>query len=401
MKKYLYILLMISMTIIPLINTVDVAHAATLEEQQAALNQQIQSNRKAIGNTQQNVSDVQGAISSIENQINNAQRDIDLSNQKINLTNQQIEETQNQIDQKQKELDQKKADFKETLITYYENGEPTTLEIVASASNLSDVINKSQYFQSLTDQINTQADQIKTVKNNLQTDQDNLNKQKSDIESQKTALVAQQQALQEQQNVKNGLLNDAQNTLSSLQNQQKNAQAKLSEINAQIAALSGTSNWGNGIVSQNDGGWYYQQSGNYTHLGNSPYTVSQYGCYITSFAMVATFYGNRITPTDIANMWWHFTSEGYFQGGVGDLGLNIIQSGSVNWGVVDNEISNGHPVIVSVYLPSVGKINGDGSSHFIVIKGKSGDKYLMHDPIAGRRSYSLDQIRSMRIIRPN
>lgn len=379
----------------------NIVHAATLEQQQAELNRQIQANSKAIGNTKQDLSSVQSAISSIENQINSAQKDIDLSVRKIDLTSEEINQTQADIEVKLQELQVQKNNLFETVRVYYENSQTSTLEVVVSSNSLNDAIDRTQYLEAISSRLNDTMAAINQAKTELETKKKKLQDDKISMENQKAALVSKQQALQEQQRVKNGLLNDAQGTLSSLQGQQKDAQTRLNEVNAQIAALSGTSNWGSGIVSQNDGSWYYSQTGNYTNLGNSPYTVSQYGCLITSYAMVATYYGNRITPTDIANMWWHFSGGGYFQNGTSDLGISVTQSGPVNWGVVDQEISSGHPVIVSVYLPSVGAINGDGSSHFIVIKGRSGDTYLMHDPIGGGRSYGLDQIRSMKIIRPN
>ncbi len=79
------------------------------------------------------------------------------------------------------------------------------------------------------------------------------------------------------------------------------------------------------------------------------------------------------------------------------IGLVMTSSGSVNWNRIDSELDNGHPVIVSVYLPNVGVINADGSSHFVVISARSGNHYLMQDPLGSGRGYATGQVRSMNL----
>ena len=111
--------------------------------------------------------------------------------------------------------------------------------------------------------------------------------------------------------------------------------------------------------------------------------------------MVSTYYGSRTTPDYIARN-GSFSGEGYYYWGTpANLGVSLHPSGSVNWNTVQEQLSENHPVIVSIYLPSVGAVNSDGSSHFIVIKGQSNGKYLMQDPIGHGRSYNLNQVRSM------
>lgn len=372
-----------------------------LQQKQADLNRQIQANRNSLSAKKLEIKDLQSAMASIDAQMTLIQKDIDLSTSKIDVTIQEINKLQEQITQKEKELAIQKDNLFESMRVMYETPQQSTVEIIVGSNSLSEIVDRAQYIESLNYQIETTINTINQLKSALETQKNQSEKEKTDLESQKAALVAKRQGLQSQQQLKNDLLNNAQGTLVNLQNQQKDAQARIAQVNQQIQALSGTSNWGSQIISEDSGGWYYAQTGNYTSLGRSPYTVSQYGCLITSYAMVATYYGRSISPTDIAQRWWFFNSQGYFVGDISEIGISVVSSGSIDWSVVDNELSNNHPVIVSIYLPSVGAINGDGSSHFIVIKGKSGDKYLMQDPIGHGRSYDLSQVRSMKIIRSN
>jgi hypothetical protein len=119
--------------------------------------------------------------------------------------------------------------------------------------------------------------------------------------------------------------------------------------------------------------------------------------------MVSSYYGGRVSPTDIAQIASNFDSEGYLLNSTNPppvYNISVRPSQSVNWSTVNSELDSGRPVIVSIYLPSVGVVNRDGSSHFIVIKGHSGDRYYMHDPIAGQRGYDINQVRSMKLVSP-
>lgn len=379
-----------------------VARADTLsdlQQRQAELSRQIQENRKALSQKKIDISNLQNAMTSLESQIMAIQKDVDLSASKIEVTNQQINKLRDEITQKEKELEIQKGNLYETMRVMYETPQKSTVEIVIGSNSLSEVVDRAQYIESLNYQIEKTINTITQLKADLENEKNQQEVQKADLEKQKAALVAQKRGLEDQQKLKNDLLNNAQSTLSTLKSQQQDAQIRIAQVNQQIQALTGTSNWGSQIISQDDPSWYYTQIGNYTTLGGSPYTVSQYGCLVTSIAMVSTYYGNRITPTDIAQMRWLFNRDGAMVSY--DIpGVVITSGGSINWAVVDDELANNHPVIVSIYLPSVGALNSDGSSHFIVIKGKSDDKYLMQDPIGHGRSYDLNQVRSMKIVRP-
>lgn len=402
MKKIIFLIFTFALVLGVIFTFRPTAQASTLDDlkkEQAALDKKIQANRGAITSTQIQANDIQGTINGLSGQISAMQKDIDLSNQKIDLTNKEINATLADINAQTQELKKQKENLYETVRAFYENPTPSTLEVILTSNSLSDVLDRSQYLDSISGKLDQQIKSINQIMANLDARKNDLQNQKASLQSQKNAIVAQQSDLDGQQQVKAGLLSNAKATISDLQTQQAVAQARIDEINRQMAVLTGTSNWGSQIISEDSGGWYYSQIGNYTHLGKSPYTVDTYGCLITSIAMVDTYYGNKTTPTDIANMWWLFDKGGYLRS-TSIPGVSVGSSQSIDWNVVNSEVAQKHPVIVSVYLPSVGAINTDGSSHFIVIKGLSGGKYLMQDPIGPGRSYNLNQIRSMKIVTP-
>ena len=210
----------------------------------------------------------------------------------------------------------------------------------------------------------------------------------------------QQQTLAEAKATQQSLRTNALATEQQLEAQAAQDKAQAAQIAQKINLLVAQSNWGGQIVSGPRTSWYFSQIGDYTHLGDSYETVNNVGCLITSIAMVASYYGNPTSPDDMANN-AGFSSEGaYYWGTPSNLGVSLHPSGAVNWAEVQNQLNDNHPVIVSIYLPSVGKINSDGSSHFVLIYGFQDGKYLMQDPIAPGRGYNLNQVRSMVLTSP-
>jgi len=214
-------------------------YAATLDD----LYQQKKDIQDSIATNKQEMRSLQDMIDNLNAQTTATQKQIDITSQIIDLTNQQIAQTQAQIEQKQKELDQKKADLNETIVTYYETGTPSTLEIIASANNLSSIIDQSQYMQALSGQINTQAQQIAQVKADLENQKNDLEKKEADLEGQKTSLANQQRNLSIQAKEKDNLLAQANAEQSQLKRDLDNVSA---EIYAERQRMGGYTSGGTG-----------------------------------------------------------------------------------------------------------------------------------------------------------
>jgi hypothetical protein len=219
-------------------------------------------------------------------------------------------------------------------------------------------------------------------------------------EDEKTSQENLQKELQSQQRVL-GAQKTAKNTLlTQTKNDEKRYQQLLSEAKAQLAAfrrfvtsqggatiLTGQTkcdSWGC-YYNQRDSGW-----GNLA-IGGSNSSMAEYGCLITSMAMITTYYGKSLKPSDIST-----TSSVFF----GNTAYMVQGSWSVN-GVstnrtrvcsncgqsnviqrIDSEVTAGRPVVVGLY---------GGPDHFIVIKAKEGNEYIMNDPFlenGGNRKFS-------------
>jgi ABC-type transport system substrate-binding protein len=108
-------------------------------------------------------------------------------------------------------------------------------------------------------------------------------------------------------------------------------------------------------------------------MGSSQLTMADYGCLVTSVAMMASHAGKNLKPIDIANTPSAFFSPNantallYWQFSVNGINVNL---NSVPKSQLDQNLSNG-PVIVGLY---------SGPDHYIVLKSGSNGNYIMNDP---------------------
>lgn len=400
-RKYILIVLSISFILFVPAGTFAATSSSDLYNQRDSYSQQLQTARQQAEAKKQQAAYISEQVAQYNQQISAAQKSINQTQSSINSTQAKVTELKAQIADEEAKLQIEKNNLSNLIAEWYMEGgnQGLAMELISSDS-LSDVVTRSRYYISIEEQINTSIEKINQLRDQLLSQKAAEDKQLANLTSLKNDQVAQRKVLDNASYIQKRLLSDTNSMISQLQAEQASAQKNLAAVQAKIDALSSTKTWGTQIVSSNDGSWYYSQTGNTTRLGSSPYTVSQYGCLITSIAMVATYYGQHVTPTDIAVVSSNFNYEGYLQVATPYPVSNIVvhYSQGVNWGVVNQELDAGHPVIVSIYLPSVGAINSDGSSHFIVLKSHDADKYYMHDPIYGQRGYDLSQVRSMKVI---
>lgn len=341
-------------------------------------------------------------ISNVNNEINSTEHAIDGTSTQISATEATIADLEAKIKNEEDNLVREKDKMDKVLASWYMEGESDFITAMIGSENISDAINKQEYYDSIRQQVEGTIERINMLKAELAEKKNTQEQQLLILNNLKSDQEAQQRSLEQKKSYKSRLLSDTKGVIADLSSQEQAAEAKIADIQRKINSLRAKSYWGTQIVTGGGGLNVpnYYQTGNYTRLGTSRYTVDMYGCLITSFAMVSSYYGHGATPTSIAQNTAIFDREGYLLYSVPPgIGLSVISSRAVDWSVVNSELTSGHPVIVSIYIPTVGSINSDGSSHFIVLKGRSGSGYLMNDPIVGERGYDLSQVRSMKIIR--
>lgn len=161
--------------------------AAPTEEE---LQQQIKEAENMLGQTQTQRKSLQSEVATYDRQIGDIQAQIYNTNALINRTNNQIAETETKITQAEKDLAKARDELGEYLSVIYEEGQITTLELIATSNTFSEFVNKSEYLEVIQTKIKGMADEVINQKNTLETNKELLSNKKREAET----LLAQQGA---------------------------------------------------------------------------------------------------------------------------------------------------------------------------------------------------------------
>lgn len=335
------------------------------------------------------------------------QQEFQATAKKISQTEEGISTTNDDIDEITKRIDEDKDSIAALqkvihgeIVDLYEHSQLSSVEIFLSGKTLSEALSDVQYIEDIQRSIQEKTEKIQAAKAELEDAKAKLIDKKESLNILSDTLNGNKEDLAVQKKQVNTLLTATQSQIGAYVAQQNAIKKQIAETQKRLQDLINEAHWGSDIVSAAPEGWTYRQLDYGQTLGNSPYTVHDYGCLVTSMAMVASFYGHHVNPGQIANNPRYFTRGGYAQTPAlaAGIGLSIQERSGVNWDTVDAALAAGHPVIVSIYIPQVGAINADGSSHFIVLQKKQGKTYLMQDPLGTNRSYGFQYVRSMYIL---
>ncbi len=371
-----------------------------------ALKNKLDATKQQATTKQKQAEELKTQVAIVDNQIDQTENAIGQTQSQISDTNKSISALEKKIMDEQSNLDHEQEKMSQILASWYMEGESGLLEAIVGADSLSEVMDKQQYYESLRQQIQINTERIQGIRDDLSKQKDEQSTQLQILNGLRQDQQDQQNELEDKKSFKNRLLTDTTNTLGTLKTQETELKRKIDEMAAQLSAAytGGVRFQGGDVLPSIDSSWYQTQLGNYTRLGGSPYSnvnIHNYGCYITSLAMMASYYNHRTTNTDIATRVGIFNSGGYLMGfNSPGLGIKLGPLQRVDRGTLNSELDNGYPVIASVRLDNF-KVhpNVDGSDHFIVIKSRSGNTYYMHDPAQGR-GYRFSDIISIKTVRP-
>ena len=137
--------------------------------------------------------------------------------------------------------------------------------------------------------------------------------------------------------------------------------------------------------------WYFSQRDSRwgsDNIGLSRTKMENYGCAVTSVAMVLRYHGVSIDPGFLAKqkifshdlIVWPSSWQGIER-------IGSTAHGNIDWDVIDDELKRDNVVIVFI------RANGRGAGHYVVVhhKDKEG-RYIDHDPYWGPNIF-LDSTR--------
>ena len=194
-KMYLKVVsILVIATVI--LNTVSISYAASsISSQKNELNQKIQE-------TKDNLNEVNSQKEESQDKVNNLSSQIDSYESKINSLKSEIETKTNEVNELQKKLDELEAEreknqslLDERLVTLYESGEVSYLDMLLSSTDLTDFISSYYMIETLTAADKELIQNLENDKKEIADTQEKVNSSLNEIETKKSELETVQQQL--------------------------------------------------------------------------------------------------------------------------------------------------------------------------------------------------------------
>lgn len=334
-----------------------------------------------------------------------------VTQERINFLNLEISRREGEIENIKKDIEKIKNEIenlKEKLArgvrTIYEYDSYSLFEITFLKASVSDFFSEVVFLENTQRQIAQNLNTMRSHKEKLEEKKMDLEKELKELQATREEVslkiedlnknIAELEGIKREKivllEITKGDEEEYQRLLAKIEAQKKEllgdlaalSRARQAEIEALVQQYGGRAEgalFGNPYYfSQDYGPWAESYINNIPPpLGG---TMRQYGCAITSAAMVLKYYGKNITPDLLAQnsnlfdgiliKFWELSSYGISC----LVGCSSTDDGNINWQVVDSYLNGGKPVILMI------KTNA-GSTHFVVAIGKIKEKYMVYDPI--------------------
>ena len=381
------------------------------------LNRQIQEQESKRAELERKAAEYQSAINqkrgeikSLKNQIyifnariNKLEIETEITKDDINLTKLKIIQLEYGIGRTQEDIVLQKDNIGKIIQSIAEQDQVSQIEMILQSDDFSDFYSQIVYLENLQNGVQEKVAQLILLKYNLNEDKEDKEEKKERLEILKKQLTEQRWSLDSQKKSKEALLTRTHGEESEYQRMLVNIEAQkkslLGDINrlrrqkaAELARLKELQEkppaqyW----ASLN---WYYKQDDSRwvnTTIGISGSSLGDYGCAITSVAMVLTENGISITPKQLAKASIYAWDLIYWPkkwGSITCVNCPPRHTSSFDWFRLDRELGAGNPVIIFV------KADGRGAGHYVVVHHKANDgRYIVHDPLFGANIY-LDSTR--------
>ncbi len=373
--------------LLPLLWVPGSAKALTAEEEYQKILREINELNNSISQKKSKEGNITDDINSLSSRIYQTQLEINAALQKISILNTNISKTKEQIKKQEQVLSVRKEQLGSLIKELYEYGEKSEFELMLTSKTFSEFANESEYLDQINQKIKEEADEVVRIKNELEIKARKLADDKKDIETSKQTMLAKQNDLSSQKYAQSYLLSQVQNDRKSDEKERSQNIARKGVLECIIyGGCEGDSS--GEIVVTNKSPHFSQLDSRWSNTKYAPCwdcTIGNYGCLITSLAMVRTSFGKYTTPPAEVN-YHDFTDNGLMQGW--DFAGRPKKTVTGDWRAINKALGQGKPVIVGV------KMYGSGYwSHYIVLFGINGDTYYANDPaFESGRSYSKSRI---------
>jgi peptidoglycan hydrolase CwlO-like protein len=364
------------------------------QDEVESLDQKAQNYQRMIDLKKQQRTTLKNQLDMMNLQIENFNNSIALNKDQINSNLQEINNIQNKITEKEKDLTNFKNQLGEMIRAFNQIDQELMMEMLSSAGDMTPILNRSEYLDQASQKVSETLKTIEIKKQELSKEQAVYAEKNIQLKEKKMELEEKVYLLNNEKSSKDTLLAQTAGEEAKYQELLERVEAQKQELIGDIDALSDDKRSELAKIKASaptpkDGkastSWYFSQKDprwGTNRIGMSSSLMKDYGCAVTSLAMVFTYHNQAITPAKLAQMPIFYRDlivwPQYWKG------LKMVGGhahGNISWSTVDEQLKKKNPVVVFVKASA-------GKGHYVVIHGK--DKkggYIVHDPIFGANIY--------------
>ena len=182
-------------TLIIISITINVFSMMSFASEKSELNQKIKETKENLNDVNSQKEESQNKVDDLKSQIAEYEKEINSLKDEIKQKQKEIKEMQEKLDKLEKERQEKQDLLDQRLITMYENGETTYLDVLLSSADITDFISKYYMVETVTEadkelieDIEADKKEIEETKNKLNASLDEVEKKKEEQESIQTKL---------------------------------------------------------------------------------------------------------------------------------------------------------------------------------------------------------------------
>lgn len=217
MKKVYLRIVSIIVVVTIIANIVSISYAASISRQKNELNQKIQETKDDLETVNSQKEESQDKVNDLSNQIQSYETQINSLKSEIDTKTKEVQELQKKLDELEAEREKNQKLLDERLVTLYESGEVSYLDMLLSSADLTEFISSYYMIETLTsadkeliqnlendkkeiaetqEKVNTSLTEIEEKKGELETVQKELSKTKSEEQTRVDELTEQSHDLE-------------------------------------------------------------------------------------------------------------------------------------------------------------------------------------------------------------
>ena len=182
-------------TLIIISITINVFSMMSFASEKSELNKKIKETKESLNEVNSQKEESQNKVDDLKSQIAEYEKEINSLKDEIEQKQKEIKEMQGKLDKLEKERQEKQDLLDQRLITMYENGETTYLDVLLSSADITDFISKYYMVETVTEAdkeliegLEADKKEIEETKNKLNASLDEVEKKKEEQESIQTKL---------------------------------------------------------------------------------------------------------------------------------------------------------------------------------------------------------------------